>query len=113
MNFRHGDVLIIGKEEAIKLGLINKFDFDKKSLKKKKDFILAEGEVTGHFHRLDVKNDDNFDLLEIGDDLFLDVKDGFVPLVHEEHKTIEIPKGEYFITIQREYDPEKDKRVID
>ena len=43
------------------------------------------------------------------------VKEKKAPLVHEEHKTIEVPSGLYRVDIVREYDYEKREmtRVVD
>ncbi len=74
-------------------------------VKKKKGFVLAEGEVTGHAHKID--------LTKIKSDLVsLYEKDGIlyvkanadVPLIHEEHGTVEIKKGIYKVRKVQEYD---------
>ena len=62
--------------------------------------ILADGEATGHAHR--VVGD--AELLRMGDRLFLRVLGGDVRVIHEEHKEIPLPPGEYEIGRVREYD---------
>ena len=75
--------------------------------------ILAEGEVTGHAHRLadpasaQVYGDGN------SDQLFLDVKADNATVIHEEHGPITVPKGSYQVRIQREYHPKEIRRVVD
>ena len=82
---RHGDVIL----EKI----------SKKIRGKKTDAeILAYGETTGHKHvlkgQLAVMKSPQGKTIEVLED---------AQLVHEEHDTLEIPKGTYRIRIQREY----------
>ena len=62
--------------------------------------ILAEGEATGHAHRVVGEAE----LLRMGDQLFLRVLGGDVRVIHDEHAEIAIPPGEYEIGRVREYD---------
>lgn len=62
--------------------------------------ILAEGEATGHAHRVT----GDAELLRLGDRLFLRVLGGDVRVVHEEHAEISIPPGDYRIGRVREFD---------
>ena len=39
--------------------------------------------------------------------------EGGVSIVHEEHGTVSVPKGDYEVTIQREYSPEEIRSVVD
>lgn len=80
--------------------------------KKRADGALAYGEVTGHKHAVaDLRDAEVF---EIEDGLFMQVTaEGGVSIVHEEHGTVELPKGDYQITIQREYTPEAIRNVAD
>ncbi len=74
---------------------------------KKKDNVVAYGEVTGHKH-------------QIADGEVL-IKDGTqyviarqkTKVVHEEHKEIPLPKGVYQVRNQREYSPLENRRVMD
>ena len=93
MNYRHGDVII-------KTGKIRGKRLD--------HLTLAEGEVTGHSHR--VKGD--AELYEHEGTLFLRANDE-CQVVHEEHNTITLPKGDYEINIQREYEPKGWRYVSD
>lgn len=85
---RHGDV-ILKKVDNIK----------GKGIKKKSE-VLAEGEVTGHFHNL------------VSNQMLVSEHEGqkFVELTepgnltHQEHDTLEIPEGKYQVLIQREVD---------
>ena len=94
--YRHGDVIIKIVKEI--------------QGKKLNHLRLAEGEVTGHCHKITAGE---AELYEKDGVLYLRVKSAQASLTHEEHKTIEIPKGDYEITIQREYSPEGWRRVAD
>ena len=78
---------------------------------KRESGILAFGEVTGHCHK--VENLDQAEVLEIGTDLFLRVSGDEVRIVHDEHAPINLPAGNYEVTIQREYSPAEIRNVAD
>lgn len=96
MKYRHGDVLIV-KVDAV-------------NGKKLAHKILAEGEVTGHAHRI---SEGEAELYEDNGVLYLHVESETAMLTHEEHKELELPKGDYMIQGQREYSPEGWRRVAD
>ena len=93
---RHGDVII--KEVVGVKG------------EKLNHLILAKGEKTGHAHQI---TEGDAELYEHEGTLFLKVNSEKALLTHEEHKTIELPKGDFEIVIQREYSPEGWKAVSD
>jgi hypothetical protein len=64
---------------------------------------LAEGEVTGHKHRI---IEGKAELYEKDGTLYLSVISETALLAHEEHKPIPIPNGSWIVRIQREYQPE-------
>jgi hypothetical protein len=69
---------------------------------RKLGIVLAEGEVTGHHHRIPTGGR----LYETGNGArLLSVPSKPVALVHEEHETIMLPPGHYEVRIQREYEP--------
>ena len=70
--------------------------------------ILAEGEATGHHHSVDSAVCDLFG----GDKPVLVVREN-TTLTHQEHGTIEIEPGTYWVVRQREYTPEAIRRVQD
>jgi hypothetical protein len=84
--------------------------------------ILAEGEVTGHFHVLDAApckvggaSDGTEYPLEIAEKdgtMFLRVAEP-MPLKHQEHGTITVEPGVYKVVRQREYAPEAPRMVLD
>jgi len=80
--------------------------------KKLNHLTLALGEATGHHHTI---TEGEAELFEENGTLFLRVNSERATLTHQEHKTIEIPQGEYQINIVREYDhfSEEAKRVQD
>lgn len=103
MFYRHGDV-IIKKIDSIKGNRV------KDNLTQ--DIILAEGEVTGHAHRIKT-GDGEVKLFEKQGILYLKVLSKKATITHEEHKPIEIPEGLYEINIQREYEPQGWRQVKD
>ncbi|NEU73493.1 hypothetical protein PI95_013185 [Hassallia byssoidea VB512170] len=72
--------------------------------------ILAEGEVTGHKHRI---TEGEAELSQKDDILYLRVFSDKALLVHEEHKPISIPQGSWMVRIQREYEPKGWRYVAD
>lgn len=95
---RHGDVVIVRCAE-------------KPATQGKPTNVLAEGEATGHAHRVDrakalrIANSETQRLLDIAHKA--------VTLDHEEHKAQKIPRGTYRTGIQAQYTPEGLRRVID
>ena len=71
---------------------------------------LAEGEVTGHRHRI---SDGQAELYERDGTLYLKVLSPQATLTHEEHHKVSIPKGNWLIRIQREYEPDGWRYVAD
>lgn len=98
---RQGDVLVT-RVRAIPSGAAPK-DRDAGRV------VLAYGEVTGHAHAI---MEPEALLYSEGEHLFLEA-DGTVTLRHEEHAPIQIPRGLYRVTRQREYTPEAPRFVAD
>lgn len=78
--------------------------------------ILAHGEVTGHAHAIASRDATLFecndaDALALGTRL-LSVRKP-VALAHEEHSTVHIPKGQWGVRIQRQYEAGAFRRVED
>lgn len=78
--------------------------------KKLPHLTLAEGEVTGHSHRI---SNGEAELYEENGTLYLRVLSDKATLIHEEHKAIDIPQGNWMVRIQREYQPEGWRYVAD
>ena len=73
--------------------------------------VLAEGEATGHCHR--VVETQYAELLELGNQRFLRVHAGAVTLAHDEHAPLTLPAGSYRVWQQREYAPSGARTVVD
>lgn len=71
---------------------------------------LAEGEVTGHAHRI---VEGQAELYEKDGVLYLRVLSETALLSHEEHKPIAVPQGNWMVRIQREYEPQGWRYVQD
>jgi hypothetical protein len=97
--YRHGDVLLKSIATI------------PKNAQKHQGVILAHGEVTGHSHRL--QPSDAVQLWVDGNELFLEVKPTGATLIHEEHRTIQLPSGLYRVWRQREYRPDAYVEVED
>ena len=94
--YRHGDLLI--KQ-------IDQIPLMAKPLSTN---IIAEGEITGHNHKLygsqqvyGTHSDKNFRIIE---PTYFQAKEE-ISLKHQEHDTLKISKGNYVILHEREHDP--------
>ena len=97
--WRQGDVLI-SAVDAIPRGAT-----------KRRDCVLAEGEITGHSHRIDQPGAAT--LFEHEGRLYLRVLAGEAKVVHQEHGPITLKQGLYTVWQQREYSPESLRTVND
>ena len=96
--------------QPIRQGDVILTSIEKIAGKKLPHLILAEGEVTGHKHRI---SDGKAELYEKEGTLYLRVLSQTATLTHEEHKQIQVPQGEWMVRIQREYEPEGWRYVAD
>ncbi|PZV11177.1 MAG: hypothetical protein DCF22_15035 [Leptolyngbya sp.] len=94
---RQGDVILIPQAQAV-------------SGAKLEHLTLAEGEVTGHRHRI---SQGEAELYEREGTLYLKVLSPTALLTHEEHHPIAIPQGNWQVRIQREYEPQGWRYVAD
>lgn len=104
---RQGDVLI----EKIKNLPKEAVEVNHKGL-----IILAEGEVTGHAHKIKVQPHANriSKYFDCGDGVSALVVDGGPVVVeHEEHAPIQLDDGVYKILRQKEYSPQAIRSVAD
>lgn len=108
MDYRQGDVGIRQLDKTIDTSKLKKIE-------SKKYVILAESEVTGHYHGISLLDYPNTNLYETGepDRRVLEVLDEYCKLRHQEHDEIVLPNGLYDVYIQTEYDPEGDVKVRD
>lgn len=74
----------------------------------KGEYILAVGKSNLHKHVLKGK----FLIKEFGGKKYVVVL-GKASLIHEEHRAIKLPKGNYLVQIQREYVPRKEARLVE
>lgn len=73
---------------------------------------VALGEATGHHHTI-YADRDAVDWWKESDGVqFVNLKKS-TSLRHQEHEVIELPKGKYRISRQREYLPERIRQVVD
>lgn len=93
---RQGDVILIPVEQA--------------EGEKLNHLTLAEGEVTGHKHRI---SEGDAQLYTDDSQLYLSVFSDKVVLSHEEHDSVYISQGNWIVKIQREYEPEGWRYVAD
>jgi len=98
--YRHGDVYIIKKDKI------------EKPMKDMKEFVVAEGEVTGHAHRLNPTGEGKIRVFKNELDIAFKVEKEAAVLTHEEHAPIELEPGFYEVYIQREYDPVNYQRKV-
>lgn len=93
---RQGDVILLPVEQVEGKNLSH--------------LTLAEGEVTGHRHRI---SQGQAQLYEKDGILYLRVLSDTATLTHEEHHALQIPQGSWLIRIQREYEPQGWRYVAD
>jgi hypothetical protein len=72
-------------------------------------YILAEGEATGHNHSVLAEGNELFSLN--GNTVL--VVNELTTIEHQEHASIEIAPGQYWVVRQREYTPQKIQWVMD
>jgi hypothetical protein len=102
--FRQGDVFIFQVEEGSQ---------DTKKFNDVPNFILAEGEVTGHKHNLMPLEGGSVAVKKVNDmQIFVEIKGKGAKVVHDEHETITLEPGLYQVKIQQEYDPATYRRYV-
>lgn len=94
--YRHGDV-IIKEVDGVKG-------------ERKDHLTLAEGEVTGHSHRI---SEGEASLFQFDEQVYLEIQSDLALLIHEEHSALQLPRGSYEVIIQREYEPDGWRYVAD
>ena len=99
-HYRQGDVLLI-RIDRIPAGTTEVA---------RRHLVLAEGEVTGHAHRIESESAVMLTTAESATFVRLSKK---AQLIHEEHAAIDLPAGTYKVIRQREYTPTEIRRVAD
>jgi len=102
--YRQGDVLIVS---------VDNIPEDVKEISRtKRGVVLAEGEVTGHAHRIPSRHVNLY--RSETDARYLRVMGPApVALRHEEHTTVKIPPGNYRVIIHQEYQPGELPRQVE
>jgi len=98
--YRQGDVLLVRTEDSRPEGSIRKPINGR--------VILVEGEATGHHHSVSAV----CDVIDADGRMWM-VAPKNVELTHQEHGTIEIEEGTYWVVRQRVYSPESIRTVLD
>ena len=89
--------------------------------------VLREGEATGHKHEVLTQTPDVASILAparqfisglanmaaLGSEDRMLVAESSVSIVHPEHRPLSLPKGNYLVIVQREYDEVKARRILD
>ena len=102
---RQGDVLLIPVDQDISKA--------KKISKDSAPIVLAEGETTGHAHKIAKAMAVLYMLGQAAEAIrILQVKRK-TQLVHEEHGALDLDPGLYKVVQQREYSPEAIRNVAD
>lgn len=101
--FRQGDVLIIPVDSIPEKTTREKMD-------KRKRYVLAEGEATGHAHA--VRGKDAVLVMAADGRRFLSVMNP-TQVRHEEHGAIDLAPGHYEVIRQVEYSPSEIRTVED
>lgn len=102
--YRQGDVLIERIDSLPGAAVL--------MLREKGRVILAHGEVTNHAHAITAAGC-HLHSAPGETATFLQVQAALVALSHDEHSTIDLPRGTYRVTRQREYSPEAIRNVAD
>ena len=78
-------------------------------------FVIAEGEISGHHHKLVCEPETQIEIAQDERGWFIKKLDNQeVSLIHDTHETQTITEqGIYFFPIQREYDEIAERRVLD
>jgi hypothetical protein len=97
--YRHGDVLVSETAEI------------PAEAKKQTHPVLAEGEMTGHSHR--IAEPGAAELYQLGSDIYLRIVAPAATLIHQEHGPITLSTGTYRVWRQREYSPSEIRVVRD
>lgn len=109
---RQGDVLPLRRTDLTLADLQ-----DRAKLESKDECILAEGEATGHAHRVHEapKGSECLSMFNLDNTRILHIPESFgtITTTHEEHNTITLDPGFWEIRIQREYRDGEVQNVMD
>jgi hypothetical protein len=97
---RQGDVLLVPVEKAPEV----------REPRRARSHVLAEGEATGHAHRLSARLPVERRRTVDGRVFFVVPAGGQAQVVHEEHDTLALAEGVWELRQQREYEPTQTRR---
>ncbi len=97
--YRHGDLLVENIEEI------------PNEVRPLQHLVLAEGELTGHSHR--IAEQGAAQLYQSFTGMYLRITEKIGTLIHQEHGPIQLPRGAYRVWRQREYSPRDIRTVRD
>ncbi len=79
-----------------------------------KSGIIARGETTGHMHRVSPSSlAAGATLVLLGRAMHLRAGETGATIVHDEHKSIQLPAGTYAVVNQQEFDGLRWRQVVD
>lgn len=99
MRIRQGDVMLV-RVKSVPRGA---------KLMAENHAVLAEGEVTGHAHRVEVAG---LKMYEDETGIYVDIPETAL-LRHDEHSPIPLERGIYRLIRQREYEPQGVRNIAD
>lgn len=97
--YRHGDLLV------------QDVDSIPEDVRLLSHLVLAEGELTGHSHRIAERG--AAQLYQSTSGMYLKITEEIATLIHQEHGPIQLPRGIYRVWRQREYSPREIRFVRD
>lgn len=75
--------------------------------------IVAEGEISGHFHKIVAEKTSEVEIAQIGNEFYMRINKGEATIQHQEHKPITFGIGVYYVGKQYEYDELAERQVRD
>lgn len=84
------------------------------SFKEVKEQIVAEGEVTGHYHKAITKKRGKLEVALDRAGYYLRVLDEYAEFIHPSHNAQILPKGKvFYFGRQEEYDPIENRKKVE
>jgi hypothetical protein len=100
--YRQGDCMLVA---------VDSIPAEAKVQPAKKSLVLLHGEAANHFHQFMDAQDVRMYVAD-GGARYIDVG-ALALLSHEEHDTVKVPPGKYFIPVQVEFTPAELRQVQD
>lgn len=75
--------------------------------------IVAEGETTGHHHKIVAEKTSEVEIAQVGNEFYMRINKGEATIKHQEHAPITFGVGVYYIGKQWEYDELAERQVRD